>query len=586
MQGWPSARSIIRFLAALRYLGPRRAASNLRYRLMTSRWRPVRYAMRNETHLRWVAGPRVAFPQLGWDGVHLELPERRFTALGRTRVLGDPPDWEPEEPLLWLFNLHYFPFLGRLPPERRVALVLDWIERYPPHPRRPGWRPYPISLRLRNWTRELFASRLQLRDEETNSLLASIEAQGECLADTVEYHLGANHLLENAVTLKLLAACFAGPAVAPWERIADGILRRELEEQFLGDGGHFERSPMYHALLTGALLDLCNVLDERDPIRRRLVEQLPSALGFLAAMNHPDGGPALFNDCSLDVAPTADTLLKYAAGLGLIPEPNLFLGGNGGSGGAVLFSESGYHVWKGSQAAFFYDAGPIGPDYQPAHGHGDIFSFELSLEGRRVVVDGGTSTYEAGDERDWTRSTRAHNTVELDGEDQCEFFGAFRVGRRGRPRDVRAERDEGGIHVKGWHDGYVRLPGSPRHEREILFVPPGVLLVWDTVRSRREHRAVSRVRFAPGSGLLSSGAGTWRVTAGDSQLALSAFGGELTREEGWYAPRIGDRLPCEVLTLVKGQGREFGYALTPADIPVRIDAGGAQIGDRRVDRWP
>jgi hypothetical protein len=579
-------RSTIRFLAALHHLGPRRVASNLRYRLLTSRWRPERYARRRAADLRWAGRPRVPLPQLGWDGVRLELPECRFTALGRTRVLGDPPDWEPEEPLLWLFNLHYFPFLGRLPPERRVALVLDWIERYPAHPRRPGWRPYPISLRLRSWTRELFASHLPLGDEETGSLLASIEAQGECLADTVEYHLGANHLLENAVTLKLLAACFAGRAVARWERTAEGILRRELEEQFLSDGGHFERSPMYHALLTGALLDLVNVLDEHDSIRRRLTERLPAALRFLAAMTHPDGGPALLNDCSVDVAPGADALLRYASALGLTPGPSHFPGNDDGSSGALLFRESGYHVWKGSQAAFFYDAGPIGPDYQPAHGHGDIFSFELSLDGRRVVVDGGTSSYEAGDERDWTRSTRAHNTVELDGEDQCEFFGAFRVGRRGRPRDVRAERDEGGIHVKGWHDGYVRLPGSPRHEREILFLSPGVLLVWDTVRSRRGHRAVSRVRFAPGSSLLSSGAGTWRVTSGDLQLALSAFGGELTREEGQYAPRMGAPVACDVLALVKGQGPEFGYALAPADIPVRIDAGGAQVGDRWVARWP
>ncbi len=100
------------------------------------------------------------------------------------------------------------------------------------------------------------------------------------------------------------------------------------------------------------------------------------------------------------------------------------------------------------------DAGPIGPDYLPGHGHGDMFSYELSLDGRRVVVDGGTSTYEAGPERDWVRSTRAHNTVEIAGEDQCEFFGAFRVGRRGRPRDVAAEVTADGLHVAGWHDGY------------------------------------------------------------------------------------------------------------------------------------
>ena len=90
-----------------------------------------------------------------------------------------------------------------------------------------------------------------------------------------------------------------------------------------------------------------------------------------------------------------------------------------------------------------------------------MFSYELSLDGRRVVVDGGTSTYEAGPERDWVRSTRAHNTVEVAGEDQCEFFAAFRVGRRGRPRDVTASVSAEGLHLAGWHDGYRRLPGRP-----------------------------------------------------------------------------------------------------------------------------
>ena len=145
------------------------------------------------------------------------------------------------------------------------------------------------------------------------------------------------------------------------------------------------------------------------------------------------------------------------------------------------------------------DAGPLGPDYLPAHAHGDIFSYELSLDGQRVVVDGGTSSYVAGAERAWARSTRAHNTVEIAGVDQAEFFGAFRVGRRGRPRDVTARVSADGLQVSGWHDGYRRLAGRPTHHRELEFVAPGALVVWDTVESSGPHEAVSRVRFAPGA---------------------------------------------------------------------------------------
>ena len=83
---------------------------------------------------------------------------------------------------------------------------------------------------------------------------------------------------------------------------------------------------------------------------------------------------------------------------------------------------------------------PIGPDYQPGHAHGDLLSFELSFAGRRVVTDSGVHGYDGDPLRAWCRSTHAHNTVEIDGQSQCEFWSVFRVARRARPRDVRFER--------------------------------------------------------------------------------------------------------------------------------------------------
>ena len=39
---------------------------------------------------------------------------------------------------------------------------------------------------------------------------------------------------------------------------------RELPEQILADGGHFELSPMYHALVLEDLLDLVNIARRYD----------------------------------------------------------------------------------------------------------------------------------------------------------------------------------------------------------------------------------------------------------------------------------------------------------------------------------
>ena len=559
--------ALVRYAAAIYHLGPRQAARNLVHRATRGARRFGRYR-HPAGGLEWAGRARTSFlPHSG--GTRLEGGQ--FTAVGRTLTVGDPPGWEPEAPLLWLFNLHYFAWLEALPGDEQRRLVLDWIERYPPSARRPGWMPYPLSLRLRRWA--TLASAAGWSDAQRSRLLASVEAQADCLADTLEYHLRGNHLLESAITLKLLAACLRGPAVGRWERRANAVLDAELGEQFLLDGGHVERSPMYHARLAHGLLDLMNVLPEADERRLRIEERLPGILRFLAAMRHPDGEITLFGDAALGIAPEPGAILEYAARLGL--ETAGF--------GSGSFPKTGYHVWRDGNDALFVDAGPIGPDYLPAHAHGDIFSYELSLDGKRVVVDGGTSSYEAGAERDWVRSTRAHNTVEIAGADQAEFFGAFRVGRRGHPREVVARVGAVGIQVSGWHDGYRRLAGRPVHFRELELVAPAALAVWDTVESSEPVTAVSRVRFPPGARVRLDGADAFVETEGLT-LSLRSFGGTLVAEAGHYAPRFGERLDCPVLALHKGPGREFGYVLARSGVSLRIEPTGAEVAGRPVPR--
>jgi uncharacterized heparinase superfamily protein len=561
--------ALVRYAAAIYHLGPRQAARNL-FHHATRTTRGFERYTRVGSGLEWTGSARTGF--LAHAG-GARLDGRRFTAVGRTLELGDPPNWDVDAPPLWLFNLHYFAWLDALPRDQQRRLVIDWIERCPPSPSQPAWMPYPLSLRLRHWAKLSFDAGSWPPPERAR-FFASIEAQAECLADTLEYHLRGNHLLESAITLKLLSACFRGPAVARWQGRAEAILAAELAEQFLLDGGHIERSPMYHAGLTHGLLDLLNVLPEADETRIRIEQRISAILRFVAAMRHPDGEIALFNDAALGIAPEPSTILDYARRLGL----------DAPASASGSFPETGYHVWRSGRDALFVDAGQIGPDYLPAHSHGDMFSFELSLEGQRVVVDGGTSSYEAGAERDWARSTRAHNTVELAGSDQAEFFGAFRVGRRGRPRDVAARVSAEGLQVSGWHDGYRRLAGSPIHHRELELVAPAALLVWDTVASSVPQAAVSRVRFAPGARVRLEGPDSAAIEAAGTSLALHSFGARLGVEDGYYAERFGERVACPVLALHKGSGPEFGYALARAGAPARIDATGAQVAGRTLER--
>ena len=139
--------------------------------------------------------------------------------------------------------------------------------------------------------------------------------------------------------------------------------------------------------------------------------------------------------------------------------------------------DSGYVRLAAGPAVALLDVAPLGPDYLPGHAHADTLSFELSLFGQRVIVNGGTSRYGSGPERLAERGTAAHSTVQIDGADSSEVWGGFRVARRARPRDVRvhpgldplppvlspaaAGACAGVLEVSAAHDGYCRLPGRP-----------------------------------------------------------------------------------------------------------------------------
>src|SRR6185295_1096925 len=106
----------------------------------------------------------------------------------------------------------------------------------------------------------------------------------------------------------------------------------------------------------------------------------------------------------------------------------------------------------------------VGPSYQPGHAHADTLSFELSLHGRRVLVNSGTSEYGTGPERQRQRSTAAHNTVVIDGQDSSEVWGGFRVARRAHCQWLATSRTPAPS-IEAVHDGYLRLPGRNTHRR-------------------------------------------------------------------------------------------------------------------------
>jgi uncharacterized heparinase superfamily protein len=442
---------------------------------------------------RW-SGPKDILPP-ATEGIRQDAIEQGvFRFLNTSQEIGFPPRWESDnQPKLWHYNLHYFDWLWVLGFEAGRRVVLDWIGKCGDHSGCVGWEPYPMSLRLINWC-GFFFGRFKSETENDrrfcHGLWESVHTQCEWLGRHLETHLLGNHYLENAAALTFVGACFHGDDARRWFDRGMRILSSQVREQILPDGMHFELSPMYQCRILYVLAVLMETeVAQAAALLAEPACRMAEALGRLC---HPDGQIALLSDSARGVYHEPEGLLSYCArhlpALATTEYP---------SGGFSL-PASGYYGWRDANGTYLIaDFGRIGPDYIPGHGHADIFNFELSLNGHRVVTDSGVHDYETSATRRYCRSTAAHNTVEIDGQDQCELWGAFRMARRGYPRDVTWHSDERGFTLSGWHDGYRRLPGKPAHARQMQWDAADGLAVQDTVTACRPVHCISRLHLHP-----------------------------------------------------------------------------------------
>lgn len=424
---------------------------------------------------------------------HLE--QGSFVFLGECGQVKAVSDWNAESKgKLWLYNLHYLDDLNALAADDRADqqawLIQRWIDDNPPLFGN-GWEPYPLSLRLVNLVK--WCAR---QPQVPAQWLTSMARQAQVLVAQEERHILANHLFANGKALVFAGAFFAGDTGMRWLKHGLAILDREITEQFLPDGGHFELSPMYHAILLWDMCDLVN-LAERSGLPE-LIERVVSWRGviergliWLDGLCHPDGEIAFFNDAAFGIAPHPKDIRDYAVALRCYwreqrTEPLSY----------VHFADTGYitvQLGQGGKACL--DVAEVGPRYQPGHAHADTLSFELSLFGQRVLVNTGTSQYGEDAERRRQRGTAAHNTVEIDGQDSSEVWAGFRVARRARPVGLTIAEESERIRVCCAHDGYRRLSGAPMHQREWVFMAQGLQVV-DTLNGPLK-KAVGRFYLHP-----------------------------------------------------------------------------------------
>lgn len=465
----------------------------------------------------------------------------RFRFLNLEHRLPATGGWNaPALEKLWLYNLHYFDDLNATGAVSRapwhLALLQRWVTENPPTAGN-GWEPYPTSLRTVNWVKWALSGQAL-----PAACVQSLALQARWLAGRMEWHLLGNHLFANAKALVFAGLFFEGPEARRWLAKGLGVIARELPEQVLPDGGNFERSTMYHALFLEDLLDLVNVA----AVWPRQIEAADAALWrryaahmleWLEGLTHPDGQIAFFNDAALGIAPEPAALREYGQRLGLDVQTQQ----TQQAPALRHWPDSGYVRLSSPQAVALLDVAPVGPDYLPGHAHADTLSFELSVAGQRVVVNGGTSRYGSGLERARERSTSAHSTVEVAGQDSSEVWSGFRVARRAYPFDLEMGEDATRVWVACAHDGYRRLPRQPVHRRSWSMDETG-LTVTDTVMDTGggcSHPALARFILHPSARITQVGDSEWNVSLPHGRVRMHLESGRGQLGMSHYAPEFG-----------------------------------------------
>jgi len=527
----------------------------------------------------------------------------QFRRVAPVRLVA-PIDWThcPDGNVDWTWDLNrhqYFETLGRAytySGDERYAwkcreLMLDWLERNPAGSAHSNWASvFEVAFRINTWLWAFgyFRGSSAFDAAAGRAFLEGLLQHGEVLDEQLELHAANNHLLLEAKALVMLGLAMPEFRQAHrWRTRGLKLLFQEVRTQVCADGVHGERVTHYQRAIAGELLEVLLLLENNgQPVPQDIEAILARMLEFEVSITKPDGLIPLFGDSGLDdshirfaAAAAGPAGMRWAhlkrAGLSL-SEVDVWLVGSTRAQwyrtapvvDAALpsrcFPHGGFIVMRegaGVDAKYLaMDAAPFGYHRVPGHGHADALSIELYACGQTLLVDPGVyGTWVPAEWRNYFRSTRAHNTVVVDEQDQSVLVGTRLVHRPAQVtlHDWISTMDFDLADAS--HTGYERLAAPITHRRQVLFVKPQYWLIVDTLTGTGQHDFDLYFHCMPGAAVrVSAQTGVAQVSGtGGSRLFVALVAsakwqpqvitGAVSPIQGWTALYSGEKQPAPVL---------------------------------------
>ena len=389
--------------------------------------------------------------------------------------------WQLSRHPFWTTLAEYYTATGD---EKAVTVWIDMISSWfdqalVPEKASPGathcWRTIEAGIRMSGWSRQVaaFAKSPQVSDEFLTRYFISIWEHGWRLRNN---STNGNWLLMELHGLLRITLLYPYLMDAPeWKAYALKRLQEEFSRQVYPDGFQYELATGYHGVVISNYLGVFDLYEqlglEKPEFIRKGLEKMFEA--YVRISTPSAGTPAINDGSNVNVArwcrraselyPDRADFRWFATG-GKEGAPPDYLSTVFPWAGAVVFRTS----WAKNAVWGYMDGSPFGRGHQ----HEDKLNFVMHAYGKVMLTEGGNYMYDSSDCRKYVLSTRAHNTIRVDGFEQNR-----RRTYRWKDEDINVKADvefstspaRDRAHSV-YKDGYGPQQKPVTHDRTVLFL--------------------------------------------------------------------------------------------------------------------